>query len=301
MGEYVPHLVPGQQLRDDLKPLEVTQPEGVSFTLDGNALRWQKWSLRVGFNHREGMVLHTVGYDDGGDSPSRTGSRSPRWSSPTATRRTDHYRRTAFDIGEWGLGFMTTSLELGCDCLGEIAYLDAVMHDTRGEPYRDPERDLHPRGGRRGPLEARRRAARRRGAPLAPARAVLPRDRRELRVPRLLAPLPGRQHRVRGPRDRDHGHDALRRRASSRPTARSSTSAPTRRSTSTSSSRASTSTSTARPTPSTRASPRRCRSAPTTPTASRSCSATRRCAPSRRASRTTTGRASARGRSSTRT
>ena len=63
MGEYVPHLVPGQQLRADLKPLEVVQPEGVSFTLDGNALRWQKWSLRVGFNHREGMVLHTVGYD----------------------------------------------------------------------------------------------------------------------------------------------------------------------------------------------------------------------------------------------
>ena len=50
----------------------------------------------------------------------------------------DHYRRTAFDIGEWGLGFMTTSLELGCDCLGEIAYLDAVLHDTRGEPYTIP-------------------------------------------------------------------------------------------------------------------------------------------------------------------
>ena len=47
----------------------------------------------------------------------------------------DHYRRTAFDIGEWGLGFMTTSLELGCDCLGEIRYLDAVLHDTKGEPY----------------------------------------------------------------------------------------------------------------------------------------------------------------------
>jgi len=46
----------------------------------------------------------------------------------------DHYRRTAFDIGEWGLGFMTTSLELGCDCLGEITYLDAVVHDSAGEP-----------------------------------------------------------------------------------------------------------------------------------------------------------------------
>jgi primary-amine oxidase len=30
---------------------------------------------------------------------------------------------------------MTTSLELGCDCLGEITYVDAVLHDTRGEPY----------------------------------------------------------------------------------------------------------------------------------------------------------------------
>ena len=136
MGEYVPHLVPGQRLRDDVKPLEITQPDGVSFTLDGNHVRWQKWSLRVGFNHREGMVLHTVGYDDGG----RTRPVAHRLSFaemvvPYRDPTTDHYRRTAFDIGEWGLGFMTTSLELGCDCLGEIAYLDAVMHDTRGEPY----------------------------------------------------------------------------------------------------------------------------------------------------------------------
>jgi primary-amine oxidase len=136
MGEYVPHLVPGLEQRADVKPLEITQPEGTSFTLDGNHVSWQKWSLRVGFNHREGMVLHTVGYDDGG----RTRPVAHRLSFaemvvPYRDPTTDHYRRTAFDIGEWGLGFMTTSLELGCDCLGEIAYLDAVMHDTRGEPY----------------------------------------------------------------------------------------------------------------------------------------------------------------------
>lgn len=47
----------------------------------------------------------------------------------------DHYRRTAYDIGEWGLGYMATSLELGCDCLGEIVYVDATLSDTRGEPY----------------------------------------------------------------------------------------------------------------------------------------------------------------------
>jgi primary-amine oxidase len=139
MGEYVPRLVPGLELRDDVRPLEIRQPDGVSFTIDGNLVRWQKWSLRVGFNHREGMVLHTVGYDDGG----RTRPVAHRLSFaemvvPYRDPTTDHYRRTAFDVGEWGLGFMTESLELGCDCLGEIAYLDATMHDTRGEPYAIP-------------------------------------------------------------------------------------------------------------------------------------------------------------------
>ena len=135
MGEYVPRLVPGLQLRQDVKPLEIVQPEGASFSLEGNLLRWQKWSLRIGFNYREGLVLHTVGYEDGG----RTRSVAHRLSLaemvvPYRDPTQDHYRRTAFDIGEWGLGFMTTSLELGCDCLGQITYLDAVLHDTKGEP-----------------------------------------------------------------------------------------------------------------------------------------------------------------------
>ena len=161
MGEYVPEQVPGLQLREDLQPLEITQPDGVSFTLDGNVLAWQRWSMRVGFNYREGLVLHKVGYDDDGrPGRSRTGCRSRRWSCRTATRRVDHYRRTAYDIGEWGLGFMTTSLELGCDCLGEIRYLDAQLHDSRGRAVHDQERRLHPRGGQRGPVEARRRRRR---------------------------------------------------------------------------------------------------------------------------------------------
>ncbi len=139
MGEYVPHLVPGQRPRVDLKPLEIVQPEGVSFTLEGRLLRWQKWSLRVGFNHREGLVLHTVGYEDAGKlRPVAHRLSIAEMVVPYRDPTSDHYRRTAFDVGEWGLGFMTTSLARGCDCLGEIAYLDAVLHDSRGEPYAIP-------------------------------------------------------------------------------------------------------------------------------------------------------------------
>jgi len=136
MGEYIPHLVPGQQVRDDLKPLEITQPEGVSFSLDGYLLRWQKWSMRLGFNYREGPTIHCVGYEDGGRvRPIAHRLSFAEMVVPYRDPSVDHYRRTAYDVGEWGLGFMTTSLELGCDCLGEIVYVNAVLHDSHGEPF----------------------------------------------------------------------------------------------------------------------------------------------------------------------
>ena len=140
MGEYLPRHIPERissaSQRDPLKPLHITQPEGPSFTLDGHLLTWQNWSLRVGFNYREGMTLHAVTYRDG----DRVRPIAHRMSFaemvvPYRDASVDHYRRTAFDIGEWGLGFMTTSLMLGCDCLGEIRYLDAVLHNSKGEPY----------------------------------------------------------------------------------------------------------------------------------------------------------------------
>ena len=130
-GEYVPKHVPGLHQRTDLKPLDIRQPDGVSFTVDGNELSWQGWRLRLGFGYREGVILHRVSY--GGRSIAHRISFAEMvvpYRDPTP----DHVRRTAYDIGEWGLGFMTTSLELGCDCLGEIRYLDAVLHDSAGEP-----------------------------------------------------------------------------------------------------------------------------------------------------------------------
>ena len=61
-NEYLPE---HQKLRTDLKPLQVIQPEGTSFRAtqvgeNGQYIEWQKWSFRVGFNGREGMVLYDV-------------------------------------------------------------------------------------------------------------------------------------------------------------------------------------------------------------------------------------------------
>ena len=137
-GEYDPR-VRGTQERTDLKPLEISQPEGVSFAVDGNELKWQNWSMRLGFNYREGPVIYQVAFDDQGTKRDIAYRMSfAEMVVPYRDPGFDHYRRTAFDIGEWGLGYMTTSLELGCDCLGEIVYVDAVVPDTRGDPMEIP-------------------------------------------------------------------------------------------------------------------------------------------------------------------
>ncbi|HVV38153.1 MAG TPA: hypothetical protein VHC63_16215, partial [Acidimicrobiales bacterium] len=59
-GSYYPeHNAP---LRDDIKPLEIIQPDGPGFTIDGSRLDWQKWSLRASMDPLEGLVLHQVSY-----------------------------------------------------------------------------------------------------------------------------------------------------------------------------------------------------------------------------------------------
>ena len=46
-----------------------------------------------------------------------------------------HGWKNAFDVGEWGLGRMANSLTLGCDCLGEITYLDAAFASEHGHVH----------------------------------------------------------------------------------------------------------------------------------------------------------------------
>jgi primary-amine oxidase len=119
--------------RPDLKPLEIRQPEGPSFELDGHELRWQKWTMRLGFTPREGLVLHTVSYaDQGRERLILYRAAVADMVVPYGDPRPTYFHRNAFDVGEYGIGYLANSLENGCDCLGEIRYLDAVVNDSRG-------------------------------------------------------------------------------------------------------------------------------------------------------------------------
>ena len=131
-GNYTPEYV--KNYRQDLKPLEIVQPEGPSFTVNDHAIAWQKWKIRVGFNPREGLVLYNVTYtDQGEDRPIFYRASLAEMTVPYGDPQAHHYRKNAFDVGEYGIGSLANSLTLGCDCLGEIYYFDGFITDSRGE------------------------------------------------------------------------------------------------------------------------------------------------------------------------
>ncbi len=116
-----------------LRDLQVVQPDGPSFAVDGWRIRWQKWSLRVGFCPREGLVIHDVRYDDDGVERRIAHRMSiAELVIPYGDPSPGSYRKNAFDTGEVGVGLYANSLELGCDCLGEIRYLDVAVVDHDG-------------------------------------------------------------------------------------------------------------------------------------------------------------------------
>lgn len=132
-SEYHPDLV--KDRRQTTRPYHVSQPEGPSFKFAGNSLSWEKWTLRVGFNYREGMTLHDVRYD--GRSLFYRLSLSEMF-VPYGDSRCPYPRKGAFDLGNDGAGVNANNLKLGCDCLGHIRYIDAWHNTSSGEPVKLP-------------------------------------------------------------------------------------------------------------------------------------------------------------------
>ncbi|MFC4323625.1 primary-amine oxidase [Litchfieldia salsa] len=137
-GAYIPEEANSYDLtfRTDVKPLDIIQSEGPSFTIDGHSIDWQKWKIRFGFTPREGLVIHTVSYEDKEKvRPILYRAALSEMVVPYGDTNPAHNWQNAFDAGEYGIGQLANSLELGCDCVGHIQYFDATMSNSKGEPF----------------------------------------------------------------------------------------------------------------------------------------------------------------------
>lgn len=117
--------------RENLKPLILQQPDGTSFTLEGSKVKWQGWEFRVATNVREGVVLYDV-FFKGRSLFYRIALNE--MTVPYGDPRGPFHRKQAFDLGDCGFGINANQLDLGCDCLGIIKYLDTLRIDGDGNP-----------------------------------------------------------------------------------------------------------------------------------------------------------------------
>ena len=127
-------------VRETLKPIDITMPEGPSFSVDGNEVQWENWKLHVGFNAREGLVLSNISWRDGDeDRAVITRASVPEMVVPYGDVDETRYWISYFDAGEYLLGRNANPLTLGCDCLGVIHYFDGFVNDDHGNPVKLPQ------------------------------------------------------------------------------------------------------------------------------------------------------------------
>ncbi|HJQ26361.1 MAG TPA: primary-amine oxidase [Blastocatellia bacterium] len=119
--------------REAPKPLQIIQPQGASFEVQGNEVRWQKWRFRFSMTPREGLVLHTVGYEDEGRLRSILYRASlAEMVVPYGDPQAGWFFRNAFDEGEYGVGRLALALEPQTDTPDNAVTFDAVFASDTG-------------------------------------------------------------------------------------------------------------------------------------------------------------------------
>lgn len=120
--------------RPGLKPLRVLQPDGVSFSVAGNEVRWQNWRFRFAMHPREGLVLSAIGYDDGGTlRPILYRASLSEMLVPYGDPGAAWHWRNAFDQGEYGLGQFANTLRRGEEVPENAMLFSATHADELGQ------------------------------------------------------------------------------------------------------------------------------------------------------------------------
>ena len=126
-------------LRQAPAPLQIVQSAGPGYTIQDGEVRWQKWRFRYALHPREGLVLYTVGYEDGGRvRPVLYRGSLSEMAVPYGDPGGAWFFRNSFDAGELGLGILASPLRPGADCPTNCTVFDAVVAGESGRPRTIP-------------------------------------------------------------------------------------------------------------------------------------------------------------------
>ncbi|PHT38779.1 Primary amine oxidase [Capsicum baccatum] len=118
----------------------IMQPDGPTFTLDGNTVRWADWKFHVDYDMRAGIIisLASIFDDDKGEFRSvlYRGFISEVF-VPYMDLSEDWYDRTFFDAGEFGFGLSAVELQASKGCPENAKFLGYSIYQD-GTPGKMP-------------------------------------------------------------------------------------------------------------------------------------------------------------------
>ncbi|KAF1864598.1 hypothetical protein Lal_00039227 [Lupinus albus] len=130
-----------QKLNGELRlfnPISLEQPEGPSFKIDGNLVKWANWEFHLKPDPRAGIIISQAKVRDPETSELRnviykgfTSELFVPYMDPTD----GWYFKTYMDAGEYGFGLQAMPLDPLNDCPRNAHYMDGVFASADGTPY----------------------------------------------------------------------------------------------------------------------------------------------------------------------
>lgn len=123
--------------RSALKPVQMTSAQGRNYTINGTLqIAWDKWSFHMRMERRVGPILSLVKYDDRGKQRLIAYQMSlSEMFVPYMDPGADWSYRTYLDTGEFGAGFLMSSLMAGSDCPADAGYVTMVVPNDTGRAF----------------------------------------------------------------------------------------------------------------------------------------------------------------------
>jgi primary-amine oxidase len=127
------------KLREHAAPLDVRQPNGPGYTMDGHVVALDRWKFHVRPDSRVGVIISTATWKDGDrERPVLYQGHLSEIFVPYMSPQKDWYVRTFIDAGEFSAGGLADSLSPGVDCPDYATYIDSVVPEGAGWPQDKP-------------------------------------------------------------------------------------------------------------------------------------------------------------------
>ena len=118
-------------LQPAMKPIRITQPQGLNFSVNGQLVQWRNWRFHLRFERRAGTIISLASFD--GRSVLYQGALAEVF-VPYQDPDQNWFYRTFMDEGEFGFGALSSPLARGLDVPENAVLMNATISAAIPDP-----------------------------------------------------------------------------------------------------------------------------------------------------------------------